>query len=149
MAWGKRMVTRLLGILGAAAMTASVSAQAEILASCGSLSGHSYFFEDGSIDAEWTEAEIKSTFIFMKSGDALDVIIKGKDLKGENWTRSASDYRAPVFEVNRVGNVCHILVVWADATELYLLDMDRKVFSLVSQKSGLVPGMHAWVGKCE
>lgn len=78
---GKRMVTRLLGILGAAAMTASVSAQAEILASCGSLSGQSYFFEDGSIDAEWTEAEIKSTFIFMKSGDALDVIIKGKDLR--------------------------------------------------------------------
>lgn len=85
----------------------------------------------------------------MKSGDALDVIIKGKDLKGENWTGSASDYRALAFEVNRVGNMRHILVVWANATELYLLDMDRKVFSLVSQKSGLVPGMHAWVGKCE
>ncbi len=85
----------------------------------------------------------------MKSGDALDVIIKGKDLEGENRTGSASDYRTPVFEVNRVGNVRHILVVWADATELYLLDMDRKVCSLVSQKLGLVPGMHAWVGKCE
>ena len=143
------MMIRLLGILGAAVMTAALPAQAEILASCGSLAGHIYFFEYGDLAAEWTEGEIKGTTIFVQSGDRLDVIIKGKDLKGDSWTRSASDYGAPVTEVNRVGNVRHILVVWDDATELYLLDTDRKIFSLVSQKSGLVPGMHAYVGECE
>ena len=141
---------RLLGILSAAVMTAALPAQAEILASCGPLAGHSYFFKGGlSERAEWKMGAINSTIIFIQSGDLLDVVIKSKDLEGENWTRSASDYGAPVIEVNRVGETRHILVIWDGITELYLLDTKAKTVSLVSQKSGLIPGTHAHVGECE
>ena len=123
--------------------------QAVVIASCGPSSGYSHFYENdlgGTVG--WIEGELESTSIFIGSDKVSNVIIKGK-LQGENWTRSASDYGAPVVEVNRVGSIRHILVIWRDITELYFLDIAKKTFSLVSQKSGLIDVTHAFVGKCE
>ena len=124
----------------------ATAGQAAVIASCGPSSGYSHFYENdlgGTVG--WTEGELESTIIFIGSDKVSDVIIKGK-LQGENWTRSASDYGAPVFEVNRVGSIRHILVIWRDITEFYFLDIAKKTFSLVSQKSGLIDVTHAFVG---
>ena len=132
------------------AVVPATAGQAAVIASCGPSSGYSHFYENdlgGTVG--WTEGELKSTNIFIGSDEVSDVIIKGKGLQGENWTRSASDYGASVIEVNRVGSIRHILVIWRGITELYLLDTAKKTFSLVSQKSGLIDVTHAFVGKCE
>ena len=54
-----------------------------------------------------------------------------------------------MLEVTRQGSIRHILILWGPVTELYALDTEKKILSLVSQKSGLVEVTHAFVGKCE
>ncbi len=133
-----------------AVVAPATAGQAAVIASCGPSSGYSYFYENdlgGTVG--WTEAELNSVNIFIGSDKVTDIIIKSKGLQGEDWTRSASDYGASVFEVNRVGSIRHVLVIWRGITELYLLDTAKKTFSLVSQKSGLIDVTHVFVGKCE
>ena len=57
----------------------ATTGQAAIIASCGPSSGYSYFYENdlGGI-VGWSEAELKSTTIFIGSDKVSDVIIKGK-----------------------------------------------------------------------
>ncbi len=130
---------------------ATLPSHAEVIASCGPLAGHSYFYpHELSKEFGWKEGPLNATTIFTKSGDKLDMIIKSKELFGEgDWTRSASDYGAPVYEVGGRGEITHILVLWGTVTELYSLDMKRKMLALVSHKTGLVDVTHAMVGKCE
>ena len=132
-----------------AVVVPATAGQAAVIASCGPSSGYSYYYENdlgGTVG--WIDAELNSTTIFTGSDKVSEIIIKGK-LRGKDWTRSASDYGASVFEVNRVGSIRHVLVIWRGITELYLLDTAKKTFSLVSQKSGLIDVTHVFVGKCE
>ena len=127
----------------------ALPARSEVIASCGPLSGYSHYFEnDFSDTAGWDEGAILGTTVFTKSGTDLDVIIS-HPLGEENWTRSASDYGAPVIEVNAGDGFRHIIVVWLDSTEFYALDMKRKTVTLLSHKTGLVDVAHALVGECE
>ena len=129
--------------------TSVTTGQAAVIASCGPASGYSYFYEDDlGGTAGWTDGELGSTFIFTGTDKVSEVTIKGK-LQGEEWTRSASDYGAPVYEVNTVGPIRHVLIIWNGITELYLLNTEKKIFSLVSQKSGFTDVTHVFVGKCE
>ena len=115
------------------------------------MEGYSYFFRNEAEGNEpgWVQGPLNSTIIFLGTDKVEDVVLKSKDLVGDNWTRSASDYGAPVFEVNRFGTVRHVLIMWFEATELYALDLEKKTISLVSQKAGLIDVTHAFVGKCE
>ena len=114
------------------------------------MEGYSYFFGDELLEVhpKWDQGALSATMIFLGTDKVEEVILKSK-LGEEEWTRSASDYGAPVIEVTRIGSTRHILVLWGPATELYALDTEKKILSLVSQKSGLVKVMHAFVGKCE
>ena len=130
-------------------LACALPTHAEIIASCGPSAGYSYFYEADLHDAEgWEEARITGTTIFTRSGDDLDVIIQST-VNDENWTRSASDYGAPVAVVNEAGDALHIIVIWDSATELYALDLKRKMFSVVSHKAGIIDVTHAMVGPCE
>lgn len=114
------------------------------------MEGYSYFFEDELAGNEpgWERASLDTTTIFLGTDKIEEVVLKSK-LSGEDWTRSASDYGAPVIEVAREGSIRHVLILWGPVTELYALDTEKKTLSLVSQKSGLVKVTHAFVGKCE
>ena len=148
----RQIVTAALAAILFLALGAVIAAKAEVIASCGPLVGHSYFYPDKlRKDSGWSDGSLKTTTIFVKSGDKLDLIIKGKELLGEGtWTRSASDYGAPVVLVGGARKeVLHILVAWGQDTELYSLDLKRKMLALVSHKAGLLDVTHAMVGKCE
>ena len=140
----------LLSILTAAALATAITAQAEIIASCGPLEGYSYFPGDASVGVEpkWVSGPLPSAIIFIGTGRVEDVILKST-LKEEDWTRSASDYGANVHEIFRDGPVRQILVLWGPVTELYALDTEKKVLTLVSQKSGFIKVSHAFAGECE
>lgn len=127
-----------------------VPASAAVIASCGSMKGYSYFHRDGPRDNEsgWVRDSVKTTTIFLGTDKVEEVVLKS-ELGGEDWTRSASDYGAPVVEVTRQGSIRHILVAWGPVTELYALDTEKKTVSLVSHKSGLIRLTHASVGECE
>ena len=127
-----------------------ISANAAVIASCGSMEGYSYFYrsELAGNGAGWKQGSLKTTTIFLGTDKVEEVVSKSK-LGGEDWTRSASDYGAKVVEVTREGSIRHILILWGSATELYALDTEKKTLSLVSHKSGLVEVTHAFVGKCE
>ena len=123
-----------------------ISANAAVIASCGPMEGYSYFYRNelaGNAPG-WDQVSLKITTIFLGTDQVEDVVLKSKD-----WTRSASDYDAPVVEVTRQGSIRHILILWGPVTELYALDTEKKILSLVSQKSGLVKVTYAFVGKCE
>jgi hypothetical protein len=139
----------VLFILGLSAAVVSPS-KAAVIATCGPSEGYSYFFPDRSVNAtgEWTQGPLNSVMIFIGDDKVSDVIIKGK-IGEDDWTRSASDYGAPVYEINREDSLRHVLIFWGPHTELYAIDTHEKVFSMVSQKSGLVRGTHIFVGKCE
>ncbi|MCY4551067.1 MAG: hypothetical protein OXC28_22170 [Defluviicoccus sp.] len=139
-------------IAAAVAVLLAGPAGAEIIASCGPLAGHSYFYpHEFSKEPGWRDGSIKTTTIFVKSGDKLDLIIKGKNLLGEGtWTRSASDYGAPVVQVGgKAGEIMHILVAWGPDTELYSLDLKRKMVGLVAHKTSVADLTRAMVGRCE
>ena len=125
-------------------------ANATVIASCGPMEGYSYYYRNelfGSAPG-WTQDSLETTTIFLGNDKVEEVVLKSK-LGGEDWTRSASDYGAPVIEVTRQGPIRHIVIPWGPVTELYALDTEKKIISLVSQKSGLVKVTHAFVGKCE
>ena len=142
----------LAGILcfAAAVCGSAFSANAAVIASCGPMEGYSYFFGDELAGNEpgWERGSLDTTTIFLGTDKVEEVVLKSR-LSGEDWTRSASGYRAPVIEVTREGSIRHVLILWGPVTELYALDTKRKSISLVSQKSGLVTVTHAYVGKCE
>ncbi len=127
-----------------------ISANAAVIASCGPMEGYSYFYRNELAgDAPgWEQGSLKTTTIFLGTDKVEEVLLKSK-LGGEDWTRSASDYGASVFEVTRQGSIRHILILWGPVTELYALDTEKKILSLVSHKSGVVKVTHAFVGKCE
>ena len=114
------------------------------------MEGYSYFFENelAGNQPRWERGSLDTTTIFLGADKIEEVVLKSK-LSGEDWTRSASDYGAPVIEVTREGSIRHVLILWGPVTELYALDTEKKTLSLVSQKSGLVRVTHAFVGKCE
>ena len=147
----RQIVTAALAAILFLALGAVIAAKAEVIASCGPLAGHSYFYpHELAKKSGWTEESVNSTTIFVRSGGKLDLIIKSKDLSGKTWTRSASDYDAPVLMVGgKPGEILHIVVPWGPHTELYSLDLNRKMLALVSHKAGLVDVTHAMVGKCE
>ena len=94
----------------------------------------------------------ESTTIFVGGNNVVtDVIISSEGLANEDetWTRSASDYGAPVYEVWQEGEKRLVIVLWGHIVEVYLLDMGARLVSLVSQKTGLVTVTHALVGPCE
>ena len=125
-------------------------ANAAVIASCGPMKGYSYIYPhepSGGIPG-WKQGSLDTTTIFLGTDKVEEVVLKSKQ-GGEDWTRSASDYGAPVIEVTRQGSIRHILIPWGPVTELYALDTEKKNLSLVSQKSGLVKVTHAFVGKCE
>lgn len=134
----------------AAVCGSGISANAAVIASCGPMDGYSYFFgnELAGIAPGWERDSLNTTTIFMGTDKVEEVVLKSR-LSGKDWTRSASDYGAPVIEVIREGSIRHILILWGPVTELYALDTEKKNLSLVSQKSGLVEVTHAYVGKCE
>ena len=127
-----------------------ISASAGVIASCGPMDGYSYFFgsELAGDEPGWERGSLDTTTIFLGTDKVEEVVLKSR-LSGEDWTRSASDYGAPVIEVTRIGSIRHVLILWGPATELYALDTEKKSLSLVSQKSGLTRVTHAYVGKCE
>ena len=127
-----------------------VSANAAVIASCGPMEGYSYFYRNelaGNAPG-WEQGSLKTTTIFLGTDKVEEVVLKSK-LGEEDWTRSASDYDAHVIEVSRQGSIRHILILWGPVTELYALDTEKKILSLLSHKSGLVKVTHAFVGKCE
>ena len=126
-------------------------ASAQVIASCGSMEGYSYYHQNelvGPPDSGWTRESLTTTTIFLGRDQVADVILVSS-LNGEEWTRSASDYNAPVVEVAREGAIRHILVLWGLATELYALDTEKNTLSLVALKSGVVEVTRAFIGKCE
>ena len=125
-------------------------ANAGVIASCGFMEGYSCFYGDAIAGSgpRRDQGLMETTTIFLGADKVEEVVLKSK-LGGEDWTRSASDYGAPVIEVYREGTVRHILVPWGPVTELYSLDTAKKILSLVSQKSGVVNVVHAFVGTCE
>ena len=127
-----------------------IPANAAVIASCGPMEGYSYFHRDELTGGApgWRQGSLETTTVFLGSDKVEEVVLKSK-LSGEDWTRSASDYGAPVIEVTRQGAIRHILVLWGPVTELYALDTEKKTLSLVSQKSGVVKVTHAFVGTCE
>ena len=128
-----------------------ISANAAVIASCGPMEGYSYFYPSGLAGNApgWKQRSAKVTTIFLGTDKVEEVVMKGK-LGGKDWTRSASDYGAPVFEVTRQGSIRHILILWGPDTELYALDTEKKILSLVAHKSaGALKLTHAFVGKCE
>lgn len=133
-----------------AAFLASPAA-ANVIASCGPLSGHSYFPKDEfRSEGEWAEDGISDGVTIFIGSDAVEDVIIKSTLSDEPWTRSASDYGAPVVEVYREGAIRHVVVLWGPVTEVYKLDTENKVFSLVSQKGGgLLNSTLAMVGPCE
>ena len=150
----RQIVTAALAAILFLALGAVIAAKAEVIASCGPLAGYSYFYPDKlQKDSGWKGGptnSTNSTSVFVRSDDKLDLIIKGKDLTGKSWTRSASDYGVPVLMVGgKPGEILHIVVPWGPHTELYSLDLNRKMLALVSHKAGLVDVTHAMVGKCE
>ena len=136
--------------LAAADCGSGISANAAVIASCGLMEGYSYFFRNELAGNEpgWEQGSLKTTTIFLGTDKVEEVILKS-ELGGEDWTRSASDYGATVVEVTRQGSIRHILILWGPVTELYALDTEKKILSLVSHKSGMVKVTHAFVGKCE
>ena len=141
-------------IIAAVAVAAALAgpARAKVIASCGPLTGYSYFFpHELRKESGWQDGRVGSINVFVKSGDKLDLIITGKSVSGEGtWTRSASDYGAPVLNVGgKPGEIMHILVAWGPATEIYSLDLKGKTLALTSHKTGLLHLMHAMVGPCE
>ena len=59
-------------------------AGAEVIASCGPLAGHSYFYlHELAKKSGWTEGSVNATNVFVRSGGKLDLIIKSKDLSGK------------------------------------------------------------------
>ena len=137
-------------LLTSTALTTAFTAQAEIIASCGPLEGYSYFLGDKSvgIEPEWVRESLPGSTIFIGNEKVEDVILKST-LKGEPWTRSASDYDALVYEIFRDGAVRQIMVLWGPVTEVYALDTEKKTLTLVAQKSGLIKVTRAFVGECE
>ena len=127
-----------------------ISAIAAVIASCGPMEGYSYYYRNelAGIAPGWEQGSLKTTTIFLGTDKVEEVVLKSK-LGGEDWTRSASDYDAHVVEVTRQGSIRHILILWGPVTELYALDTEKKILSLVSHKSGSVEVTHAFVGKCE
>ena len=135
----------------------AMPAHADVIASCDLQNGYSYYFPlehfDGRVeDGHWTDGSLESTTIFVGDGNVVtDVITSSDGLadEDETWTRSASDYGAPVYEVWREGDERVVIVLWGPHVEVYLLDMKAKIASLASQKTGLVTVTHAFVGSCE
>ena len=125
-------------------------ANGAVIASCGPMEGYGYFYRNELADNApgWEQASLKTTTIFLGTDKVEEVVLKSR-LGGDDWTRSASDYGAPVVEVTRRGSIRHILILWGPVTELYALDTEKKNLSLVSQKSGLIKVTYAFVGKCE
>ena len=142
----------LAGVLCLAAAVGGdgISANAAVIASCGPMEGYSYFHrsELAGNAPGWTQDSVETTTIFLGTDKVEEVVMKSK-LGEKDWTRSASDYGAPVFEVTRQGSIRHILILWGPDTELYALDTEKKILSLVSQKSGGFMVTNAFVGKCE
>ena len=128
----------------------AISANAGVIASCGSMEGYTYHFQNSHTgkDTQWVRDSLSSTTIFMGTDKIEEVVLKSK-LAGDDWTRSASDYGATVVELNREGSFRHILIHWGSTTELYALDTENKTVSLVSQKSKPFRLTVALVGKCE
>ena len=136
--------------LTAAVGAGGISANAAVIASCGDMEGYSYFYRDGlaGYTPDWKQGSLKATIIFLGTDKVEEVVLSSK-LGEEDWTRSASDYGAPVIEVARQGSIRHILILWGPVTELYALDTEKKIIALVSHKSGIVKVTNAFVGKCE
>ena len=136
--------------LAAAVGGGAISASAAVIASCGPMEGYSYFFRNelANVDPQWVRDSLNTTTIFLGTDKIEEVVLKSK-LGMEDWTRSASDYGAPVVEVFRNGSIRHVLVLWGPVTELYALDTETKILSLVSQKSAPFRATLAFVGKCE
>ncbi len=128
----------------------AVSANAGVIASCGSMEGYTYHFRNDRADndAQWVQDSLNSTTIFLGTDKVEEVVLKSK-LAGEDWTRSASDYGATVVELNREGPFRRVLIHWGPVTELYALDTENKTVSLVSQKSRPFRLTVALAGKCE
>ena len=147
---GTKTKNQLLFILATLILFVVHPARSEVIASCGPLEGYSYYLgnEQVGIKPEWVSGPMHSTTVFVGTGQIEDVILKST-LKGEDWTRSASDYKAHVLEVFRNGPVRQVLVLWGPVTEVYALDTANKTLTLVAQKSGLVKVVHAYAGKCE
>ena len=146
----------LAGLLGLAVVSGghAAPANAGVIASCGSMEGYSHYhsfpLDGGTSDSRWDRGSLGTTMIFLGTNRVEDVVLKGR-LGGKDWTRSASDYGAPVLEVFQRGTVRHILILWGPHTELYALDTGKKTLSLVSQKEhpGVLKVIHAFVGTCE
>ena len=136
--------------LAAADCGSGISANAAVIASCGPMEGYSYFFQNELAGNEpgWDRDSLDTTTIFMGTDKVEEVVMKSR-LGEEEWTRSASDYDARVIELPREGSIRRVLIFWGPVIELYALDTDKKSLSLVSQKSGLIKVIHAYVGECE
>lgn len=126
------------------------AANAAVIASCGPMKGYTYHFQEDSPDGktQWIQDALNSTTIFLGKDKVEEVVIKSS-LAGDSWTRSATEYGATVAEINRDGLFRHIMIFWGSATEIYALDMENKLVSLVSQKSNPFKLTLAFVGKCE
>ncbi len=143
---------KIIAAAGLAVMLAG-PAGAKVIASCGPLAGHGYYFplpwtKPGELG--WEEEQLNSTSVLVKSGETLDLIITGrKPGGGGTWTRSASDYGAPVVKVGGSKDIWHVLVAWGPDTELYSFDLKRKQLALTAHKTGLLDLARVLVGPCE
>ena len=147
----REIVTAALAAILFLALGALHAVKAEVIASCGPLAGYKYFASAARGEPGWVEDRVSAINVFIRSEEKLDLIITGKGLTtGTTWTRSASDYGAPVVNVGGVaGEVMHIVVAWGAHTELYALDLKRKTLAVAGHKTGLLSGTLAMVGPCE
>ena len=140
--------------LAAAVGGRSIPANAAVIASCGPMEGYVYLdrgtgFPPDPNPPRWTEKVSLDVHITFTGSDRVEDIVLRSQESGEGWTRSASDYGAPVYEVFRSEYARQVLVLWGPITEVYALDAEHNTVRLVSQKIGLVNSASAFGGACE
>ena len=133
---------------------AASPASAEVIASCGELKGHSYYPTGLHVprsQSGWQEDKIGGgqTFITAtKTAEGLEYDVVFKD-----YTQNLKSLRSQGFLVQAINaddRTVHILAVhFGNATEMYVLDREQRVLSLLSYKMRPLRLTRAMVSKCE
>ena len=131
----------------AASLAATITAQsahAQVIASCGSFEGYGYY---GAFGQVWVRDAEPGAVIFVGSDKVEDVRRKYNPDEETMW--SAKKLGASVTEIYRYGFVRQILIRNGPITELYALDTESKIVSLIVHNSGFLRRTSAFAGTCE
>lgn len=130
------------------------AASAEILARCGELKGHAFFAPSLAVpqaERGWTTDGMTDGQVFItrektSTGFLYDIVFK--DSTGK--TKSLRQQGFVVVAINISTHTIHILGVHTgNITEMYVLDTENKLLSLLSHRMGLLRSTKAMVAKCE